>query len=163
MTQDSHVDHVRVAETGQGRFQVEVQAGGIRFPADEPVSVGGLGSGPTPYDLLCAALGACKSMTVRLYAERKTWPLRHVDVRVRHERENLQARDRFEVTIALEGDLDDAQRARLLEIAERCPVHMTLSRGSEVRTLLTARPLGQEPPAPQEVSHADCMAQSCED
>ena len=79
-------------------------------------------SGPNPYDLLNAALGACKTMTIRLYANRKAWPLKHVEVAVRHRRTDLNARDVFEVDVTLEGDLDESQRARLMEIAERCPV-----------------------------------------
>ena len=80
----SEPGEVVVEETGEGNFQVEVLAGGVRFLADEPVEVGGLGSGPTPYDLLCAALGTCTAMTVRMYARRKAWPLRHVRVCVGH-------------------------------------------------------------------------------
>src|SRR5450432_3036303 len=75
---------VVVEETGEGNFQVEVQAGGVHFLADEPVEVGGMGSGPTPYDLLCAALGACTAMTIRMYARRKELTLRRVRVRVGH-------------------------------------------------------------------------------
>ncbi|HZZ33835.1 MAG TPA: OsmC family protein [Phenylobacterium sp.] len=131
-------DEVVVAETGLGRLQVEARTASGALLIDEPVSVGGLGSGPNPYDLLSAALGACTSMTLRLYAERKGWPLRRVQTHVRHHRASLEARDIFELTIALEGPLDEAQKARLMEIAEHCPVHRTLDRGSDVRATLTA-------------------------
>ena len=130
-------DYVIVEETRAGRYQVEVRAGGTSFLADEPVAFGGLGSGPNPYDLLGAALGSCTAMTVRLYAERKAWPLERVTVLVDHVRSGLGARDHFNRKINLEGPLDAAQRTRLLEIANRCPVHGTLERGSEVQTTLT--------------------------
>jgi putative redox protein len=123
---------VVVEETGEGAFQVEVRAGGVRFVADEPVEVGGLGSGPTPYDLICAALGACTAMTLRSYARRKTWPLERVRVIVGHASQPAETPDIFVREIALEGDLDASQRARLMEIAGRCPIHRTLERGSRV-------------------------------
>ena len=131
-------DTVRIAETGAGRFQVRVQAGGSSFLADEPVAFGGLGSGPNPYDLLGAALGSCTVMTLRLYAERKGWPLARVRAAVSHRRE--AGRDVFEREVSLEGELDVAQLAKLMEIAGRCPVHQTLQRGAEVRTRLVPAP-----------------------
>lgn len=132
---------ILVAETGLGRYQVEARVGDATLLIDEPVSAGGLGSGPNPYNLLSAALGACTAMTLRLYADRKAWPLTRIQVSVRHTRVNLQSPDTFALDIALEGTLDDSQRARLLEIAERCPVHLTLARGSAVQaTLLPATP-----------------------
>lgn len=136
-------DAVTVSETGAGRFQVQVLAPGATFLADEPVSAGGLGSGPNPYDLLAAALGACTSMTLRLYAERKGWPLERATVRVVHARTGLGGKDRFAREIVLKGALDAGQRARLLEIANRCPVHRTLETGSEIITVLSRA----EPPA----------------
>jgi len=131
-------EEVVVAETGAGRLQVEARTASGAFLIDEPTSVGGLGSGPNPYDLLSAALGACTAMTLRLYAERKRWPLTRVQVAVRHHRASLDARDLFERTISLEGPLDEAQRAQLLHIAERCPVHRTFDRGADVRTTVVA-------------------------
>ena len=115
-------DAVVVEETGLGRYQVEARAGSAAFLVDEPVAVGGLGSGPNPYDLLAAALGACTTMTLRLYANQKAWPLRRVRASVKHHRPALNARDVFECEVTLEGDLDEAQRKRLMEVAERCPV-----------------------------------------
>ena len=151
-----------VAETGLGRFQVEVRVGKSAFLADEPVEVGGLGSGPNPYDLLNAALGACKTMTIRLYANRKNWPLERAKVAVRHRRTDLVAQDVFDVDVTLEGALDESQRAKLMDIAERCPVSITLTRGSEVHSVL--RPAAAKLPQPTEgVAHMKCMEESCAD
>ena len=145
---------VHVEETGQGALQVEVRAGGARFLADEPVEAGGLGSGPTPYDLLCAALGACTSMTLRLYANHKGWPLGPLRVAVGHAREaERMPADLFTRAITLSGPLDDAQRARLLEIAERCPVHRTLTAGARVETAEAGHPADQ-PRADSPMAHA---------
>ena len=141
------VPGVRVAEAGEGRFAQLVQAGRHRLRADEPLAAGGNDSGPTPYDLLAAALGACTSMTVRMYAERKNWPLERVSVELEHgkvhaadcaECETKEGRiDRIERVLTLEGELDEAQRRRLLEIADRCPVHRTLQGEVQVRTRLS--------------------------
>jgi putative redox protein len=104
----SEPGQVVVEETGEGDFQVEVLAGEVRFLADEPVEVGGMGSGPTPYDLLCAALGACTALTVRMYARRKALPLRRVRVCVGHARtKGEDPPDGFLREVALEGDLTD--------------------------------------------------------
>jgi len=135
---------VMVEETGAGKFQVQVSAHGTRFFADEPVDVGGLGSGPSPYELVAAGLGACTSMTVRLYAERKGWPLQRVRVAVRHDKVADQTpADVFDRRIAFEGPLDAEQTAKLFEIAEKCPVHRTLESGARVVT----GPLPIPPPA----------------
>ncbi|MEO1659296.1 MAG: bifunctional alpha/beta hydrolase/OsmC family protein [Pseudomonadota bacterium] len=135
---------VEVRETGQGKYQAMVSAGPHRFIADEPTDIGGLGSGPSPYEFLAAALGACTSITLRMYAERKGLPLDRITVNVEHERRHGQGAaeagekeppiDHFTRHIRLEGQLDDAQRKRVLEIADRCPVHLTLERGSAVKT-----------------------------
>jgi putative redox protein len=127
---------VRVAEAGEGRFAQLVSMGRHRLRADEPAAVGGDDSGPGPYDLLLAGLGACTSMTVRMYAAQKKWPLARVSVELKHDKvhaadcgecETREGRiDKIERVLTLEGDLDDAQRARLLEIANKCPVHRTL-------------------------------------
>jgi len=135
---------VVVAENGDGPFGQAIRAGRHRLAADEPAGVGGEDAGPTPYGLLLAALGACTSMTLRLYARRKQLPLERVTVRLRHEKIHVddcegcdggQARvDRIERTLALEGDLDESQRERLLEIADRCPVHRTLTGAVRIDT-----------------------------
>ena len=135
---------VEVRETGQGKFQAMVSAGPHRFIADEPTDIGGFGSGPSPYEFLSTALGACTSMTIRMYAERKSLPLDRVTVNVEHERRHSQSAaqagekeppiDHFTRHIRLEGQLDEAQKQRVLEIADRCPVHRTLERGATVST-----------------------------
>jgi uncharacterized OsmC-like protein/alpha-beta hydrolase superfamily lysophospholipase len=135
---------VLVRETRAGRFQQEIMSGPHRFLADEPVKVGGLDSGPGPYDLLLAALGACTSMTLRLYAEHKKLPLDRVSVRLSHNKihaedcENCETKegmiDRIERAITLEGSLDGAQRQRLIEIADKCPVHRTLESEIDIKT-----------------------------
>ena len=123
-----------VETTGEGAFQVEVQAAGVRFLADEPVARGGLGSGPGPYDLLCAALGACTSITLNLYAQRQGWALERVCVEVRHRKAPGAPADLFLRKIRLSGKLGPAERARLMEIAERCPVHRTLTASALIET-----------------------------
>ena len=135
-TAPESVPGVRVLETGQGKFAQHVFAGRHRLRADEPVQAGGDDTGPGPYEFLLAGLGACTSMTVRMYAELKKIPLERVTVDLRHDKvhaadcaecETKEGRlDRIERVITLEGPLDDAQRAKLLEIANKCPVHRTL-------------------------------------
>lgn len=148
---------VRVAETGAGRFQVQVEAGGAMLMADEPVSVGGLASGPTPYELVAAGLGACTVMTLRLYAEKKGLPLERASVEVRHEKRADQTpADVFERVLTLEGPLDADQRARMFEIADKCPVHRTLERGASVLT----RTVG-DIRAPSEEEHFHEMETVC--
>jgi len=132
------LDAILVRETGAGLFQVDIQAGATHFLADEPVKFGGLGSGPDPYDLLAAALGACTTMTLRLYARRKGWPVEDISVCVSHARGGLGDRDAFTREVTVTGALDEAQRARLAEIANRCPVHQTLERGADVVTRFVA-------------------------
>ncbi len=138
-------DAVVVRETRQGRFQQEVTVGRHRFLADEPANVGGLDSGPGPYDLVLAGLGACTAMTLRLYAERKALPLDAVTVRLTHARihaadcEACETKegmiDRIERAITFDGTLDAEQRKRLLEIADKCPVHRTLTSEIEIHTV----------------------------
>lgn len=150
---------VLVAETRAGRFQMQVTSGPATFLVDEDTAAGGLGSGPDPYDLLSAALGSCTAMTIRLYAEHKAWPLDRVRVKVIHHRASLEEKDRFERVIDLEGALDDAQRQRLVEIAEHCPVHKTLDRGANIATRLGAAETA-DPPQPHPPEHAVAMDQA---
>jgi len=127
-------------------FAQEITVGRHQFPADEPAAMGGTDTGPTPYDLLIAALGACTSMTVSVYARRKQWPLESVTVTLRHEKIHAVdcvdcekkdgVLDRIERDISLQGTLDEEQRARLLEIASKCPVHKTLTSEINIRTRL---------------------------
>ena len=130
---------VRVSEPGTGLTRT-ISTASHGLIADEPSDHGGADLGPNPYELLLASLGACTSMTIRMYAERKQWPLDNVDITLRHSR--IHARDckecesasgyvdRIEKRIVLSGSLDDEQRKRLLDIADRCPVHKTL--GNEI-------------------------------
>ena len=137
---------VVVRATGEGKFQQSVTAGPHHLLADEPVAAGGTDSGLSPYELLNAALGACTAMTLRLYADQKGLPLTGVSVTLRHAKihaadcatcETREGKiDRIERTIALEGPLDEAQRARLIEIADKCPVHRTLTSEVEILTAL---------------------------
>ena len=132
---------VRIGPSG---LRAEVEARGHAFAADEPAALGGTETGPTPYDLVAAALGTCTAITLRLYADRKGWPLDGVDIRLTHARvhaldcatceEQPHGMDEVTRVIALRGPLTDAQRVRLLEIADRCPVHETLARGIRVVT-----------------------------
>jgi uncharacterized OsmC-like protein/alpha/beta superfamily hydrolase len=127
---------VVVTETREGKFTQEIRVGTHHMRADEPAAAGGNDSGPSPYDLLLAGLGACTSMTIRMYAELKQLPLERVSVKLRHDKVHAQdcaecetregKIDRIEREIELGGSLDEAQRARLLEIANKCPVHRTL-------------------------------------
>jgi uncharacterized OsmC-like protein len=136
---------VVVRETRGGLFQQDIISGTHRLIADEPVSAGGLDSGPGPYDLLLAALGACTSMTLRLYADRKQLPLTRVQVRLRHNKiyatdcaeceTKVGMIDRIERVISLEGDLNAEQRARLMDMADKCPVHRTLKSEIDIRTV----------------------------
>jgi uncharacterized OsmC-like protein/pimeloyl-ACP methyl ester carboxylesterase len=135
---------VLVRETGLNLYQQEISAGTHRFLADEPVSAGGADTGPSPYDLILAGLGTCTAITLRLYAEHKKLPLTRVSVRLNHDRihakdcddcETKEGKiDRIERAITFEGALDDAQRARLMEIADKCPVHRTLSSEIKIRS-----------------------------
>jgi len=126
-------DAVLARETGEGKFQVRIDTGEHSFLMDEPVEFGGLSSGPSPFDMLGAALSACTLMTMKLYAERKGWAVSDLSVRVTHRKTSPEARDQFERAIHF-GEVTDEQRAKLLSIAARCPVHLLLERGSDVST-----------------------------
>lgn len=133
----------RVSEADPDGFLQDITSGALHLLADEPAEAGGTGRGLSPYGLVAAGLGACTSMTIRMYARHKKIPLTHVSVEVTHEKTHARdcedcekgARiDLFERVVRLEGDLDDDQRKRLLEIADRCPVHRTLEARAEIRT-----------------------------
>lgn len=153
VSQDSKASQAHktvVSETlANGPYQNEVLIGGRRFLADEPASVGGADTGPDPYAWVTAGLGACTSMTLRMYATRKGWPLERVTVGLEHAKKHADdcvdcgPKDRIDVFtryIQIDGDLDDDQRQRLLEIADRCPVHRTLEHGAKVETHLATNP-----------------------
>ncbi len=137
---------VTVSENNQGPYGQRITVGKHVFVADEPEPVGH-DTGPSPYDLLLAGLGACTSMTVRMYAERKKWPLENISVALRHSRIHAKdcedcetdtgQLDRVDREITLTGALDDEQRQKLLDIADRCPVHRTLHSEINVQTTLS--------------------------
>lgn len=143
-------EHVRVTETGEGKFQNTVHAGRHRLFADEPESVGGLDSGPTPYDFLSIALGACTSMTLRMYANFKKVDLGRISVDVSHakihstdcaectedERAGGGKIDRFERVITIDGEVPEAFSGKIEEIANKCPVHKTLEASAKVKTIV---------------------------
>jgi uncharacterized OsmC-like protein/alpha/beta superfamily hydrolase len=136
---------VLVRETHGGKFQQEILSGAHRMLADEPVKLGGLDSGPGPYDFVLAGLGACTSMTIRLYADFKKIPLENVSVRLQHDKIHVKdcetcdtkvaMVDHIERAITLEGPLDAEQRKKLMEIADKCPVHKTLESKVEIHTV----------------------------
>jgi len=135
-----------VVRGGAGGLRQDIEAGDHHLVSDEPVDLGGTDAGPTPYDLLTAALGSCTAITLQMYARQKGWPLDAVEVRLSHAK--IHARDcadcetregkidRIDREIVLQGALDAAQRARLLEIADRCPVHRTLTSEIKISTRL---------------------------
>lgn len=135
-----------IVEGGTAGFLNQIRAGRHVLVADEPKSLGGRDEGPSPYDFLLGALGACKSITLRMYADRKKWPLERVKVRLRHEKihtddcadcESKTGKvDLIKVELSLDGDLSSEQRRRLAEIAERCPVHQTLVTENKIETKL---------------------------
>jgi putative redox protein len=131
---------VLAEETGAGAFQVRIDTGDHSFTMDEPVDYGGLGTGPSPFDLLCAALAACTLMTMKLYAKRKGWELDRLNVRVTHQKGTADRRDRFDRLLEL-GDVTPEQREGLLKIAQRCPVDLLLERGVDVTVSIAAAEL----------------------
>jgi putative redox protein len=152
-------DAVLVEKTGEGTFQVRVATQEHSFLMDEPAAYGGLSSGPGPFDMFCAALGACTLMTLELYAKGKGWTLNGPNVRVVHRKGSPDARDHFERVIQL-GDVTDDQRERLLAIAKRCPVHLLLERGADVCTTLTEASL---PGPTSDGLHEKVIAELCKE
>lgn len=136
---------VTVEESGPGMLAEIVKAGRHVLSADEPFAAGGTDTGPSPYEYLLGALGACTVMTLRMYLKRKSWPVGRISARLSHDRVHAEdcadcegkdvKLDRIRRVISFEGDLDDEQRSRLLEIANKCPVHRTLT--SEIRIITT--------------------------
>lgn len=136
--------HDVIISIGREKYPVDIRARSHAIKADEPEDVGGRDSGPNPYELLAAAIGACKAITLRMYADRKGWALEEVVLTVRHEKRHAEdcegcdereARlDHFDVELEPVGDLDEEQRRRLGEIADMCPVHRTLDKGVRVST-----------------------------
>jgi putative redox protein len=138
---NAHIPHLRspamstaTAHIGTGHYAVTIDAGGYALLADEPATRGGAGKGPGPYDLLLASLAACTAITLRMYADRKQWDLAALRVDLHFvRRDGKQHVDR---TLITEGELTDAQRARLVEIADRTPVTLTLKGGVSITTTL---------------------------
>lgn len=156
---ESRAGGVIARPTGHGRFQAAIGLRGGGILADEPIEAGGGGTGPTPYELLSAALAACTAMTLKLYAERKGWALPPFSVEAAHSAGGT--RDLFTRRIAFEGPLDAEQQAKLLGIADKCPVHRTLVRGFEIVTQV-----GSDvtlPPAEPAAQHERDMEAACRD
>lgn len=143
---DLSTGEVIVSSQPGAPFKQLVRTGTHHLVADEPIDVGGGDAGPNPYDYLLAALGSCTSMTLRLYADRKGWPLEGVVIALRHERLHVRdcvdcetgvtAMERIHLNIVLHGALDEEQRSRLLDIANKCPVHRTLTGKMQIVTTI---------------------------
>jgi putative redox protein len=129
-------ESVYMSEGKYGPYQVLVRSASSTLIVDEPFGAGGLGSGPTPFDLLSAALGSCSLMTMRRYATDREWPVERLVVRVSHDRPALASKDRFLKEIQIVGSLTVAQIHALMDVSMRCPTHVTVARGSEVETRL---------------------------
>jgi putative redox protein len=135
-------EHPVIAEdTGVGRLQVQVHTQGASFLVDEPSSAGGMASGPSPFDLLGASLGACTVMTIKFYAQRKGIPVTHVQVIVVHRRSPESGRDIFQRSIFIAGAIDEGQVRQLLSVADHCPVSKTLSAGADIATTRSKAPI----------------------
>jgi len=132
---------VRVAESGSGPYSQIVTAGGHTLSADEPRELGGQGVGPSPYEYILAGLGACTAMTLRSYVIRHNWGVDQITIELQHERiaaaDPSETVDKFRRVICLKGTISEAQRLKLLEIAERCPVSLTLRRASIIESRVT--------------------------
>ncbi len=141
---EPHSVRVRI---GRDHYQTDITAGTHALVADEPEGLGGTDHGTDPYGLLLASIGACKAITVRMYADRKQWPLEALELELTHDRVHANDCDDceaetgmvsvIECTITALGDLSDEQRARLTEIADKCPVHKTITGPNHIRTTLS--------------------------
>lgn len=137
-----HPNPCATVESAGGTYAQLVKSRVHEWAAGEPVDLGGTDNGPTPYELLLSALGACTSITLEMYAVRKGWPLEKVHVTLEHNKEERAGEndgkpvDMIDRVVRLEGPLDDEQRAKLIEIAEKCPVHRTLTNRIEISTML---------------------------
>jgi putative redox protein len=141
-----HANPTATVESSDGAYAQLIKSRIHEWSAGEPVDIGGTDNGPTPYELLLSALGACTSITLEMYAARKGWPLEKVHVTLEHSKEvranDLGAEndgkpiDMIDRIVRLEGPLDDEQRAKLIEIAEKCPVHRTLTNRIDISTML---------------------------
>jgi putative redox protein len=133
----AHAVNVQVFENGHGPYSNTVTSGAHTLNADEPADMGGLDSGPNPYDFVAIGLGACTSMTLRMYADRKGWDVGKIHVTVTHHKDADTKRDVFTRTIAFSSaSLTEDSLTRLLEIADKCPVHKTLSESALITTTL---------------------------
>lgn len=135
-------EHPVIAEdTGVGQLQVQIHTQGASFYVDEPASAGGMGSGPSPFDLLSASLAACTVMTIKFYARLKKIQVARVQVIVFHRRKPGSNRDVFQRSIFIDGPADEAQMHQLFVAADRCPVSKTLGAGSDIATTRNAVPV----------------------
>jgi len=131
------VESVIVKERPGGIYTQDVLTERHHLFADEPASYGSADIGPSPYELLCASLGACTSITLRMYSERKKWPVENISVDISHKKiaiGDLPPKDVFTRNITITGDVDETQRKRIIEIANKCPVHRTLEASSDIET-----------------------------
>ena len=153
-------ESIYLSEGKYGPYQVVVRSASSTLIVDEPFGAGGLGSGPTPFDLLSAALGSCSLMTMRRYATDREWPLERLAVRVTHDRPALTAKDRFLKEFEIIGSLVAAQIHALMDVSMRCPVHVTVARGSDVETRLV-RPGEVADLAIGRAAHTRIMKEAC--
>lgn len=156
-------EHPVIAEdTGVGQLQVQIHTQGASFLVDEPASAGGLASGPSPFDLLSASLGACTVMTIKFYAQRKRILVTHVQVLVFHGRQAESGRDVFRRSIFVAGAIDEGQMQQLLSVADRCPVSKALSAGADIETTRSSTPIPTSRRVEDDV-HVRAMEIACDE